>query len=96
MPPDVELYLVRHAESEANLLRRFANGVEGYPLTLRGQDQAATLAARFSAAIAAVIGRAGSSLVTMAVVFAGTGLIMLPGLLAAHAHCRSRSPVSVY
>ena len=51
MPPDVELYLVRHAESEANRARRFANGVEGYPLTARGRDEAAGLAARLAAAL---------------------------------------------
>jgi len=51
MPPDVELYLVRHAESEANLAHRFANGVEGYPLTARGRQQAAGLAARLVAAL---------------------------------------------
>lgn len=51
MAVDVELYLVRHAESEANLAHRFANGIEGYPLTARGQVQAAGLAARLAAAL---------------------------------------------
>lgn len=42
----VRIYLVRHGESEANVAHRFANGVEGSPLTERGRRQAGMLAAR--------------------------------------------------
>lgn len=49
MDRPVRIYLVRHGESEANVAHRFANGVEGYPLTERGRGQAEVLAERLMA-----------------------------------------------
>ena len=40
----MRLYLVRHAESEGNLLRRFFSWGDHYPLTGKGERQAAGLA----------------------------------------------------
>lgn len=40
----MRLYFVRHGESEANLLREFSNSGNKHPLTLKGTQQAKTLA----------------------------------------------------
>jgi broad specificity phosphatase PhoE len=47
----VELYLVRHGESEANVRHIFANQVEGQPLTERGRAQARALSSRLAVAL---------------------------------------------
>jgi len=45
----IRIYLVRHGESEANVAHRFANGIDGYPLTERGRAQAEVPAGRLTA-----------------------------------------------
>jgi broad specificity phosphatase PhoE len=47
----VDLYLVRHGESEANVSHTFANQIEGAPLTQRGRAQARALASRLGMAL---------------------------------------------
>jgi 2,3-bisphosphoglycerate-dependent phosphoglycerate mutase len=44
-----EIWLVRHAESEANVQRIYANTGYSFPLTERGLEQAKALASQFSA-----------------------------------------------
>lgn len=40
------LHFIRHAESEANLLNEFSNGLNKHPLTEKGRQQAVDLACR--------------------------------------------------
>ena len=45
----VEVYLVRHGQSQANVEGVFANRVHGYPLTAQGRRQSEDLAVRLGA-----------------------------------------------
>jgi 2,3-bisphosphoglycerate-dependent phosphoglycerate mutase len=45
-----KIWFIRHAESEANVQRIYANGGCSFPLTIHGLQQARTIARRFSSA----------------------------------------------
>jgi 2,3-bisphosphoglycerate-dependent phosphoglycerate mutase len=45
---NLQIWFVRHGESEANVSRIYANTCDGYPLTSNGYEQARSLAQSLS------------------------------------------------